>query len=393
MQMHCGMEVVLPSGELIRTGMGAMPNPSSKPGVSPDAQPGNAAWQLFPYGFGPYHDGLFTQSNYGVVTKLGMWLMPNPGGYQPYLFTFAHDADLPAIVDVIQQLRLSNVIQNVPSIRHILLDAAVLAPKSAYTTNTTAPLTDDELTAIQHKLGLGRWNFYGALYGPEAVRTAQWEVIRSAFAAIPDSQYHWPQADGTPSPGVLDIRAKTLQGIPTFDELRWVDWVPRGAHLFFSPIAEVAGDAAAKQYAITRQRVVEAGFDFICTFTVGMREMHHIVCLVFDKESDAERARVHALIKVLIDDCAREGWGEYRTHLALMDQIADTYSFNGGALNKLNETIKNALDPKGILAPGKVSCHSDDPHVKGSAMLTDLFRRTVFGRALTTKPSGSCSIR
>jgi hypothetical protein len=26
--MHCGMEVVLPSGELIRTGMGALPDPS-----------------------------------------------------------------------------------------------------------------------------------------------------------------------------------------------------------------------------------------------------------------------------------------------------------------------------------------------------------------------------
>jgi FAD linked oxidases, C-terminal domain len=36
-----------------------------------------------------------------------------------------------------------------------------------------------------------------------------------------------------------------------------------------------------------------------------------------------------------------------------MDQIANTYNFNGNALMKLNETIKNALDPVGILAPGK----------------------------------------
>lgn len=37
--MHCGMEIVLPTGEVIRTGMGALP--------------GNNSWQLFPYGFGP----------------------------------------------------------------------------------------------------------------------------------------------------------------------------------------------------------------------------------------------------------------------------------------------------------------------------------------------------
>lgn len=36
-----------------------------------------------------------------------------------------------------------------------------------------------------------------------------------------------------------------------------------------------------------------------------------------------------------------------------MDQIANTYNFNDNAQMRLNESIKNALDPKGILAPGK----------------------------------------
>lgn len=36
-----------------------------------------------------------------------------------------------------------------------------------------------------------------------------------------------------------------------------------------------------------------------------------------------------------------------------MDQIAETYNFNDNAQMKLNEQIKNSLDPKGILAPGK----------------------------------------
>lgn len=30
-------------------------------------------------GFGPYPDGIFTQSNFGIVTKMGFWLMPDPG--------------------------------------------------------------------------------------------------------------------------------------------------------------------------------------------------------------------------------------------------------------------------------------------------------------------------
>lgn len=36
-----------------------------------------------------------------------------------------------------------------------------------------------------------------------------------------------------------------------------------------------------------------------------------------------------------------------------MDQIASTYNWNNNALMRFNETIKNAVDPKGIFAPGK----------------------------------------
>ena len=60
----CGLEVVLPNGELLRTGMGGMTN--------------NEVWHQYKYGFGPIVDGLFSQSNYGIVTRIGLWLMPAP---------------------------------------------------------------------------------------------------------------------------------------------------------------------------------------------------------------------------------------------------------------------------------------------------------------------------
>ncbi|OGE53462.1 hypothetical protein PENARI_c007G11079 [Penicillium arizonense] len=350
--MHCGMEVVLPNGELMRTGMGAMPEPR-KAGTVPgrlDEEPGNKCWQLFPYGFGPYNDGIFSQSNLGIATKMGIWLMPNPGGYQSYLITVPKEEDLRKAVDIIRPLRLQMVLQNVPTIRHILLDAAVLGSKASYT-STQGPLGDEELDAIAKKLNLGRWNFYGALYGPEPTRTALWGVIKQAFSAIEGVKFFFPE--DIKENCVLHTRHKTLQGIPTFDELKWIDWIPNGAHLFFSPISKVSGEDAMLQYSVTKTRVIESGLDFIGTFTVGMREMHHIVCIVFNRKDEDAKRRAHSLIKILIADCAAHGWGEYRTHLALMDQIAGTYNWNNNVLMRFNETIKNALDPKGILAPGK----------------------------------------
>lgn len=55
----------------------------------------------------------------------------------------------------------------------------------------------------------------------------------------------------------------------------------------------------------------------------------------------------------MIDDAAALGYGEYRTHLALMDQVSATYNWNDNALMKFNNQIKDTLDPNGILAPGR----------------------------------------
>src|SRR5690606_9557886 len=65
----CGMEVVLANGDVLRTGMGSLPKSNT--------------WQVFKWGYGPYLDGIFTQSNYGIVTKFGFWLQPAPPAYKP----------------------------------------------------------------------------------------------------------------------------------------------------------------------------------------------------------------------------------------------------------------------------------------------------------------------
>ena len=209
--------------------------------------------------------------------------------------------------------------------------------------SSTKPLTDDEINTIAEKLNLGRWNFYGALYGPKPIRDVMWQVVKGAFSQIKGAKFYFPE--DMPDNVVLQTRNDTLQGIPSVTELKWVglnppydlssdrllflhnklkyfvqqvDWLPNGAHLFFSPIAKVSGPDATAQYELTRRRCEEANFDFIGTFVVGMREMHHIVCIVFDRKDEESCKRAHWLICTLIDDAAKMGWGEYRTHIALM---------------------------------------------------------------------------
>ena len=89
MNAYCGMEVVLANGEVLRTGMGAMPN--------------NRSWHVYKRSLGPTLDQLFMQSNFGIVTKLGVWLMPWPECYMPLWLRVWKDDDLGPVVDTLRR--------------------------------------------------------------------------------------------------------------------------------------------------------------------------------------------------------------------------------------------------------------------------------------------------
>lgn len=67
--MHCGIEIVLPTGEIVRTGRGAISSLEGRQeatqGVHPADQTPHECWQLFPYGFGPVIGGIFSQAGNG----------------------------------------------------------------------------------------------------------------------------------------------------------------------------------------------------------------------------------------------------------------------------------------------------------------------------------------
>jgi len=49
----------------------------------------------------------------------------------------------------------------------------------------------------------------------------------------------------------------------------------------------------------------------------------------------------------------RASAGEYRAHVSMMHMVADQYAAGDHAQRRFNETIKDALDPNGILMLGR----------------------------------------
>ncbi|EJT79456.1 hypothetical protein GGTG_04540 [Gaeumannomyces tritici R3-111a-1] len=306
---HCGMES--PEGRH-----------QAAAGVPPQDQEPNECRGLFPYGFGPVNDGIFSQSGNGIVTKMGVWLMPAPPGYEPFMITYENEDGLAAVVDIVRPLRVSVVLQNAAALRHISLDASHYRPRSFYADKPLdEPLTEEEFSAAAKKIDMCYWVYMG-------------RRVRAQAGAGRAPRHH--------------------QGIGGWCELRWLShWMPNCSFLSFSPISKASGESAKAQYGLAKRRFKEARLDYMGILSVGLREMHNVICVVFDRENVDMRRRAQWLVRTMIKDCADNGWGEFRTHTSLMGQVAMTYDFDDNALMRLNEIIKNALDPKGILAPGK----------------------------------------
>ena len=332
--MQCGMEVVLADGDVIRTGQGALA--------------GSKHWQATKHASGPQFDGMFTQSNFGVVTKMGIWLMPEPPGYKPFMITYQREEDLEAIFEITRPLKVNQIIPNAAVAVDLLWEASAKTTRRHYF-DGKGPLPPSIRTRIASDLHLGMWNYYGALYGPLPVIANNWKIVEDALMSIPGAKLYLNRENDP----AWDYRVRLMRGEPNMTEFSIMNWVGGGGHINFSPISAPSGSEALAQYNLIKRRCHDHGFDYIGEFLVGWRDMHHILMIMYDRADEAMRKGAYDLFGLLVNEAAEGGFGEYRTHLAFMDQIAKTYKHNDGALWDVHHRIKDVMDPNGILSPGK----------------------------------------
>ena len=323
MMMQCGVEVMLADGELTRLGMGAMP--------------GSNTWQLAKYAIGPYIDGLFTQSDLGVITKIGVWLMPAPPAYKPFMLSLRGQDDIAAAVEILRDLKINVIVPNSVVISNALLDAAPYIKKDEYLTESGL-----DIEKIKADKNLGEWNLYGALYNTPDNVDVLWPMVSGALSSIDGSSLFTD--DNRKDEQVWTAREGLMRGIPAdgFDNLN--SW--QGEYRCDIGIAcPPSGEDVLQLNAIVGETLEKYKISNLSECVAGWRSIIKRNYFLFD---DDEREKTEKCVNEVIKNAAEKGFSLSHNSTNHPD-MKISYDTNEG-MSILQKRLKAALDPQQVLA-------------------------------------------
>lgn len=362
-----GMEVVLPNGEILRTGFGRFENAK--------------AAGIYRAGVGPCIEGLFTQSNLGVITQVTLWLMPRPEYTQQFFCNVPNYEDLEPLVEALRPLRLDGTIR---SAMHIGNDYRMVSSTMRYPWERSggkSPLPRALLNELASESDYGAWNATGALYGTRReVAIARRRIKRAlkpvcnrvrfiddgklALAERFQGLYH--KLTGIDLPAMLSLLKPVYgmtQGIPNESTLRSVYWrkknpppvtpqpvADRCGLIWVTPVAPTGGRYALEVWAIIERVMLSHGFEPGVTLTlITERAMDFVISIMFDRDVEGEDERALACHDELLQELATAGYYPYRLGLQGMGKLPSS----DGSYDAFLSALKDAIDPDHRLAPNR----------------------------------------
>jgi 4-cresol dehydrogenase (hydroxylating) len=371
----CALEVVLPGGEVVETGFGAFGEVKARDVYRP--------------GLGPSVDGLFYQSNFGIVTAMTVWLMPAPEQFCAWFVALKRAPDYPRLVDALRALRLSGQLR---SAIHLGNAYRVLPSFTRFPFDLVAgggPLHGAALAELQQRFGVQAWHGSGALYGPPGEVRAGRRALRRALRGL-DAKLMFID-DGRLAllrrlqpllarlgAGVLarqiDLLAPAyglLKGVPTDRFLPTVYWRKRQAAppnpdpdrdrcglIWCAVLSELSGEQADRVREIATDRLLGAGFEPAITATfLSERCLEHIVSVSYDRDVDGEDDRARIAFDALLDALLAEGYYPYR--LPTFAQAAVMARASAG-YRSLLAGLRSSLDPQQLFADGRYTADNGE---------------------------------
>ena len=375
----CGLEVIMANGEFLRTGGGPADS---------------LTWHTHKWGTGPFIDGLFSQSNFGIVVKSGIWLMPAPEAFNCFICELGDESKLPQMVDALRRLALKGIL---PANFHIVNDLLFTAQLMAYPYDLLEQgeryLSNAARAKLRARIKMAPWSAIGGLYGTAAqVRVARraisaelsgigkmtffndqklrfftamtkiwksvcnWPLLPDLFSILSGSSLEKAEAIPHLYPIMKGIPGEFIVGFAYFKDKRPrptvnVDPARDGAGmLWLAALCPLTGRHTTDLLQLCEPVFHKHGFDLSLAFLmINARSVLALIEIFFDKQNPDEEQRALALYDEITEATMRAGFQQYRTSVAYSDRIMDS----APELQKTLDAMRSAIDPDNLIAPGR----------------------------------------
>lgn len=362
----CGMEIVLADGTLMETGYGRFPTSD------------NGCKYLSKWGVGPSLDGLFSQSNLGIVTRLGIWLIRKPEQVLG-LFASVSDAKFPVMIEHLRELHLGGVLQN-PI--HFYNATRVFASQGRGLETSEKPQRCDRFAS------LGDWTMWGGFFGDRSLCKARLQTARRHLRgvchvyAVTENRLRWldrasrllwltgledwsmrcqalattgldgmRKLSGHPSDNTVRSVCARVSGDQAWDTSRSADLRDHNIGIYWvTHLCPLTSTSITACLEIVNRELGEFNLEPHVTVTViSSRTALCNVTLYFDRTQQSAGNRADECRAQLTAELIGAGFPPYRVGIHGMEMVNSVGTTHADVLKK----IKSTLDPHNILASGR----------------------------------------
>lgn len=308
---------MLGDGDLVRTGQFGIDG-------SPSAF-------LSKFTFGPSVEGLFLQSNLGIVTKLSLWMTPQPPAFMECTLTVPTLEDVEPLVDSLGQMRQSGLI---PTCVWVLSRNEIIATLGRrcdlWPEGNGAAIPEWKLAELGKAYGLGYWVARWALYGPKRTIQAQFDDIQEILArevptgTVKGTLFAGQDGQLLDSKAVPPENGRLLTGVSSMFSLPFVDWAlpadgsGKGAHGDYAPIIPNSGKLVLEWVQASHKRYEAAGFEPATDFFMHERHILMVNMFAYNQRDPKQTANIHKMFLGFNEDSKARGYGMYRAHVNFM---------------------------------------------------------------------------
>ena len=339
--------------------------------------------RLFKWGIGCYSAGLFTQSGFGVVTRMSIILARRPECVKVCLFSLKDDALLEPAIERIRAIlgKLPGTVGGINLMnRHRVL--AMSAPYPASRIGPDGLIPQDVIDELGSQYQIFQWTGFGTLYGTRRMVKAAQQEIRAALSGIASRMIFLspkgaqtlakaaqfiPGAAGRRLASTANTLAKSLDlvaGRPNETALPLAYWRNTGTQqpgprhpsrdgcglIWYAPLVPMR-PATARAYANMVTGIARRhGIEPLITFTsISDKLFDSTVPLIFDRADPQAVAAATACYTELFEAGRGMGVFPYRVGVGTMGALAQLQSDSLA----FHARLRQGLDPDNLLSPGR----------------------------------------